>query len=529
VGFTGGTGGKTATQDILSWTFSAAATQPPATPTGLGAVPASATSVTLSWTNNALNQSGYYLDRATDPDFLNNLVTQTLPAAPAQFTDSATGLAPSGTYYYRLRAFNSAGVSDNSNVASASIPVAPPKPDDAEVTFVSDGRIDLSWIDNAGRLADGYHVLRAVNHGTYSIYATLPALNDDPPGEIDWSDTGVQPGTFYDYHIQAFNVAGNNDFTGTGTTTLPAAPSVTATAGNGFVDLRWPSVTGAVTYNVYRGTSAGGEDATPMASGLTAVSFHDIGVVNGTTYYYKVTAVNSNDLPLPSEGRPSSEVTAKPSPQTVVLNFANGFANSGTALKFNGSAAIKTGKAELTSGQLNQAGSVFSTSRVNATSFSTQFTFQVSSGSATADGFTFTLQNTAATALGLSGGNLGYANIGKSVAIKFDFYNNSGEGTNSTGLYINGATPKNIGSVDLLSRGIDLHSGHRFQVGLSYDGTTLTETIMDTTTGASATMSYLVNLLNVLGGNLAYVGFTGGTGGKTATQDILAWTYSTLS
>src|SRR5262249_9458644 len=153
-------------------------------------VPASATSITLNWTNNAVNQSGYYLDRATDPDFLQNLITETLPATPAQFTDSVTGLAPGGTYYYRLRAFNTAGVSDDSNVASTSIPVAPPKPDDAEVTFVSDSRIDLSWIDNAGRQADGYHVLRAVNHGTYSIYATLPALNDDPPGEIDWSDTG---------------------------------------------------------------------------------------------------------------------------------------------------------------------------------------------------------------------------------------------------------------------------------------------------------------------------------------------------
>jgi len=265
-----------------------------------------------------------------------------------------------------------------------------------------------------------------------------------------------------------------------------------------------------------------------VANGLTAVTFHDTAVVNGTNYYYKVTAVNANETPLASEGRTSSEVAAKPSPQTVVLNFASGFATAGNALKFNGSAAIKTGTAELTSSQLNQAGSVFSTSRVNAASFSTQFSFQVSAGSATADGFTFALQNTGATALGLSGGNLGYTNIGKSVAIKFDLYDNSGEGANSTGLYINGATPKNVGSIDLLSRGIDLHSGHRFQVSISYDGTTLTETITDTTTGASATMSYLVDLLNVLGGNLAYAGFTGGTGGKTATQDILSWTYTTL-
>jgi hypothetical protein len=252
-------------------------------------------------------------------------------------------------------------------------------------------------------------------------------------------------------------------------------------------------------------------------------------VVNGTTYYYKVTAVNANNLPLPSEGRASSEVAAKPSPQTVVLNFNNGFANSSGVLKYNGSATIKNGAAELTNGQTNQAGSVFTTNKVSAANFSTQFTFQATAGSTTADGFTFTLQNSAATALGLAGGDLGYTNIGKSVAIKFDLYNNSGEGTSSTGLFINGTAPKSVGSVDLLSRGIDLHSGHRFQVNLSYDGTTLTETITDTATGATATISYLVNLLNVLGSNLAYVGFTGGTGGKTATQDILNWSYSTTN
>jgi hypothetical protein len=212
----------------------------------------------------------------------------------------------------------------------------------------------------------------------------------------------------------------------------------------------------------------------------------------------------------------------------VVLNFSNGFVNSAGSLKYNGSAAIRNGAAVLTNGQVNQVGSVFTGSKVSAANFSTQFSFQATAGTATADGFTFTLQNSAATAIGLAGGDLGYTNIGKSVAIKFDLYNNNGEGTSSTGLYINGAAPKNVGSTDLLKSGIDLHSGHRFQVNLSYDGTTLTETITDTATGATATMSYLVNLLNVLGGNLAYVGFTGGTGGKTATQDILNWTYSTL-
>jgi len=31
--------------------------------------------------------------------------------------------------------------------------------------------------------------------------------------------------------------------------------------------------------------------------------------------------------------------------------------------------------------------------------------------------------------------------IATSVAVKFDLYDNSGEGTNSTGIYVNGASP----------------------------------------------------------------------------------------
>src|SRR5262249_57174679 len=43
----------------------------------------------------------------------------------------------------------------------------------------------------------------------------------------------------------------------------------------------------------------------------------------------------------------------------------------------------------------------------------------------------------------------------------------------------------------------------------------------------SFTTSYTVNIPAAVGGNVAYVGFGGGTGGNTAVQDILNWTFST--
>ncbi len=61
---------------------------------------------------------------------------------------------------------------------------------------------------------------------------------------------------------------------------------------------------------------------------------------------------------------------------------------------------------------------------------------------------------------------------------------------------------------------------------MSYDGTVLVVCITDAVTQTQATQSYTVNISAVLGGNTAYVGFTAGTGGETATQTIFTWTYT---
>jgi hypothetical protein len=74
----------------------------------------------------------------------------------------------------------------------------------------------------------------------------------------------------------------------------PSTPTgLSASAGNGQVTLSWSASSGATSYNLYRGTSAGGESATPIKTGLTGTSVTDTGLVNGTAYYYEVAAVNS--------------------------------------------------------------------------------------------------------------------------------------------------------------------------------------------------------------------------------------------
>ncbi|HEU0130218.1 MAG TPA: PKD domain-containing protein [Mycobacteriales bacterium] len=89
----------------------------------------------------------------------------------------------------------------------------------------------------------------------------------------------------------------------------PVAPSLTATRGNASVSLSWttPSDGGsAITgYNVYRGTSSGGETLL-TTTGVTN-SYSDTTAVNGTAYYYRVAAVNVNGA-----GAQSNETWARP-------------------------------------------------------------------------------------------------------------------------------------------------------------------------------------------------------------------------
>jgi hypothetical protein len=191
-------------------------------------------------------------------------------------------------------------------------------------------------------------------------------------------------------------------------------------------------------------------------------------------------------------------------------------------LSLVGGAKLSGSALELTDGGDTEARAVWYGTPVNVQNFTTDFSFQDTAASA--DGFTFTIQNQGTQAIGHSGGGLGYSGIGSSVAVKFDLYSNAGEGPDSTGFYTGGATPT-VPALDMTSSGVNLHSGDILHAHLTYNGTTLTLTLTDTVTSASFTTSKAINIPATVGGNTAYVGFTAGTGGESAIQEILNWTY----
>jgi hypothetical protein len=223
-------------------------------------------------------------------------------------------------------------------------------------------------------------------------------------------------------------------------------------------------------------------------------------------------------------------------PAAPAINFPQGFAAALSTMTFNGSTGLDDSRLQLTNGGVQQAGSAFVNTPVNIQSFTTDFSMQLSN--AVADGMTFTIQNVGPTALGPAGGGLGYGPdlplnpeaspntpIAHSVAIKFDFFSNAGEGNDSTGLYINGASPTTP-AIDLSATGILLNSNDTMTVHLAYDGTNLAMTITDAVANKTFTQTWPINIPQTIGSNTAYVGFTGATGGSSSSQKIESWSFT---
>jgi hypothetical protein len=190
--------------------------------------------------------------------------------------------------------------------ATASSPAGP-----ATLTTVpGDKCVRLSWAASTSGSPTEYRIYR----GTKSDGEVNTPVGTVGGTTTTFTDTGLQNGKQYFYFVAANNAVGgspNSNQVSTvpaATATVPAAPTgLVAISGDNSVGLTWTASAGATGYNVYRGTSPGGEAATALAT-PTANSFTDTGAVNGTTYYYKVAAKNTAGT-----SATSAEVSATPS------------------------------------------------------------------------------------------------------------------------------------------------------------------------------------------------------------------------
>jgi fibronectin type 3 domain-containing protein len=96
-----------------------------------------------------------------------------------------------------------------------------------------------------------------------------------------------------------------------GAVSVPAAPqNLAATPGNAQVSLTWSASAGATSYNVKRSTTSGGPYT--VIANPTSTGHLDTTVVNGTTYFYVVSALNAI-----GESADSTQASATPSAPTI--------------------------------------------------------------------------------------------------------------------------------------------------------------------------------------------------------------------
>jgi fibronectin type 3 domain-containing protein len=151
-------------------------------------------------------------------------------------------------------------------------------------------------------LADGEHTLRIVRTGTSNPAAEGSGINID--------------------YIVVEQLAA-----------VPAPTGLKAAAGDAQVGLSWDPVIGAASYELYRSTSSVGGYQLVQSTVTSAV--YDHSVMNGTTYYYAVKAIEESGR----SSSYSSQVSAKP----FWIAGAGVYENNNSALSYRGAWTTLTG------------------------------------------------------------------------------------------------------------------------------------------------------------------------------------------
>jgi hypothetical protein len=200
--------------------------------------------------------------------------------------------------------------------------------------WIRDGSNTVQWVLRPSGIAGQWNIV-SLRDGRRLRY-TGTALNFAPPHttgtNVNWSLVADQHGWFYIENPTApaanrrlrydgaFSMVAN---TSTGDnvkwrfivpyapveTVAPVAPNLAATATNTAVLLSWNAVTNTdfSFYSLYRSITNGGP-YTLLASNLTATTYTNTALTNGTTYHYVVTAT---DL-VGNESDPSNQASATP-------------------------------------------------------------------------------------------------------------------------------------------------------------------------------------------------------------------------
>ena len=163
------------------------------TPNKLKAISISKSQITLSWVDSSANENGFTIERRSGTDAYAAIAA--VGANVTAYLDS--GLSTNRLYFYRVRAFNTAGNSGYSNEAYATTWFK--EPSDLAATAASHSQINLTWMDNSVN-ETSFRIERRTNAD--SIYAFIGTAGQNA---TSFSDSGLSANTTYFYRVRATN------------------------------------------------------------------------------------------------------------------------------------------------------------------------------------------------------------------------------------------------------------------------------------------------------------------------------------
>jgi phosphodiesterase/alkaline phosphatase D-like protein len=286
-------------------------TSGPTAPTATTAASITCTSINANWTAST-DATNYYLDVATDAGFTGIVAGYNNLNIGNILSYNITGLLANTTYYYRVSAANSCGVSSNSNSISASTTsIAPTAPTALAATGISCTSFNANWAVSTGAIA--YYLDVATDAGFTAFVAGYNNLNIG--NVLTYNVTGLTVNITYYYRLRASNAcatsSNSNSISATTTSsivpnapTASAATAITCTSMN----VNWAASSGATTYFLDVATDAG---FTAFVSGYNnlnvgnVLTYNVTGLIVNTTYYYRVranngcnTSTNSNSITI---------------------------------------------------------------------------------------------------------------------------------------------------------------------------------------------------------------------------------------